>query len=112
MLYGKVELDKIPPNLIAWAFMIAGEMLQPPKKPVGAPANPGHMRNLKILSVVDYLGWELGYSKAKSCRLVAKVIDRDVETVKTALDNGEKASKTHPGVYIFNWLELMGEKLI
>ncbi len=70
------------------------------------------MRNLKILSVVTHLLDELRYTKAKASRLIAKVIDRDVETIKTALDNAEKDYRTRAGTLVINALEIWGEKLI
>ena len=106
MAYGDVEVDSIPPNLVGWALLVASGELPTPKKRVGAPPTPGRMRNLKILSVVTHLLDELRYTKAKASRLIAKVIDRDVETIKTALDNAEKDYRTRAGTLVINALVL------
>ena len=105
MVSGRTKISDVPSSLVAWALLVAGDAAPRPSKRTGRPLVPGTLRNLKILSVADYLRQDLGYTREAALRLIGRVIGRDRETVVTALRNAKLRAKTKPGAQIMFVLE-------
>ena len=105
MVQSRTNISNVPSSLVAWALLVAGDAAPRPSKRTGRPLMPGTLRNLKILSVEDYLRQDLGYTRDEALRLIGSVIGRDRETVITALRNARMSAKTKPGAKIMFVLE-------
>lgn len=105
MMERRTNISNVPSSLVAWALLVAGDAAPRPSKRNGRPLIPNALRNLKILSVEDYLRQDLGYTREEALRLIGSVIARDRETVITALRNAKKSAKTKTGSQIMFVLE-------
>ena len=106
MVNGDATVSKVPTGLVAWVLLVAGDVFPPPPKRTGRPFTAGALRNLKILSVEHYLREELGFTREKALQLIGSAIDRDRDTVVTALRNAKKTSRTSIGSTITGALHL------
>ena len=100
MVEKRTNISNVPSSLVAWALLVAGDAAPRPSKRTGRPLLPGVLRNLKILSVEEYLRQDLGYTREEALRLIGSVMDRDRETVITALRNAKKSAMTQTGAQI------------